>query len=167
MTEKMNLFIIIFIYLTFHIMLCKDEFAIRINNIGYKIDFERTEAAANQIKSKIPFTHKMTNFNGSEVYYKFKDKFTKNEKNIPKTQIGGIYLYKNDILTLFYKEIFSTNYYYTKIGKLGNITNINLTEKIGPDDVTVQWCINSNCVDSFSFISTNYLLILALILLLF
>ena len=166
MTEKMNFFIIVFINLTFHIVLCKDTFFIRINNIDYLLDFETTDAAE-QIKSKIPFTHKMTNFNKSEVYYKFKDKFTKNEKNIPKTQIGGIYLYKNDILTLFYKEIFSTNYYYTKIGKLGNITNINLTEKIGPDDVTVQWCINSNCVDSFSFISTNYLLILALILLLF
>ena len=166
MTEKMNFFIIVFINLTFHIVLCKDTFFIRINNIDYLLDFETTDAAE-QIKSKIPFTHKMTNFNKSEVYYKFKDKFTKNEKSITKTEVGSIYLYKNDILTLFYKEIYSTNYYYTEIGKLTNISKINFTEKIGLDDVTVQWCINSICVDSFSFISTNYLLVLSLILLLF
>ena len=161
MAKKMNLLIITFIYLTFHIVLCEDKLFIRINNIDYLFELKNTEAA-NQIKSKLPFTHKMTNLNGNEVYYKFKDDFTKNEKSIGSINTGDIYLYQSDTLVLFYKS-FSTSYKYTEIGKLVNSTN--LAQNIGSGDVTVQWCSNI-CVDSFSFISTNYLLLLALILLL-
>ena len=105
----------------------------------------------------------MTNLNGNEVYYKFDDEFSKNEKSIGNINTGDIYLYQSDTLVLFYKS-FSTSYLYTEIGKLVNITD--LAQNIGSGDVTVQWCKNI-CVDSFSFISTNYLLLLALILLLF
>ena len=158
----MNSFLISFIYLTFHITLCEEKYFIRINNVDFPFELKNTEAA-NQIKSKLPFTHKMTNYNGNEVYYKFKDNFSKNEKSIGTINTGDIYLYQSDTLVLFYKS-FSTSYSYTEIGKLVNSTD--LANNIGSGDVTVQWCLNT-CVDSFSFISTNYLLLLALILLLF
>ena len=158
----MNFLLITFIYLTIHISLCEDKYFIRINNIDYSFELKNTEAA-NQIKNKLPFTHKMTNLNGNEVYYKFDDEFSKNEKSIGNINTGDIYLYQSDTLVLFYKS-FSTSYSYTEIGKLVNITD--LAQNIGSGDVTVQWCKNI-CVDSFSFISTNYLLLLALILLLF
>ena len=158
----MNSLLISFIYLSFHIALCEDKYFIRINNIDYLFELKNTEAA-NQIKSKLPFTHKMTNYNGNEIYYKFKDSFSKNEKSIGTINTGDIYLYQSDTLVLFYKS-FSTSYSYTEIGKLLNSTN--LANNIGSGDVTVQWCLNT-CVDSFSFIRTNYLLLFALILLLF
>ena len=158
----MNFLLITFIYLTFHIALCEEKYFIRINNVDFSFELKNTEAA-NQIKKKLPFTHKMTNLNGNEVYYTFKDKFSKNEKSIGTINTGDIYLYKADTLVLFYKS-FSTSYSYTEIGKLVNPTD--LAQTIGSGDVTVQWCLNI-CVDSFSFISINYLLLLALILVLF
>ena len=92
----MNFLLITFIYLTFHIALCEEKYFIRINNVDFSFELKNTEAA-NQIKKKLPFTHKMTNLNGNEVYYTFKDKFSKNEKSIGTINTGDIYLYKDKI----------------------------------------------------------------------
>ena len=157
-----KIWIFFLFYFTINIALCEDKYFIRINNVDYLFELKSTEAA-NQIKEKLPFTVKMTNLNGNEVYHKFDDSFKKNEKSVGTINTGDIHLYKSDTLVLFYKT-FSTSYQYTEVGNLVNKTNLDTV--IGSGDVTVQWCKNT-CVDSFSFIKMNYLILLILIFLLF
>lgn len=161
----MKAFIIIcIIYYIINIIICEDNYFIRINNVDYSFELKNNEVA-NQLKAKLPFTIKMTNLNNNEVYHKFDDDFKKNEKSVGTINIGDIHLYKSDTLVLFYKS-FQTSYSYTEIGKLKNTTN--LENNIGSKDVIVQWCLN-NCTDSISFISfikINYLLLILIFILL-
>ena len=99
----------------------------------YLFELENTEFA-NQIKSKLPFTVKMKNLNGNEVYHEFNENFKKDEKSINTINTGDIYLYQSNCLVLFYKS-FSTSYKYTEIGKLKE--PIQLENAIGSGDVVV------------------------------
>ena len=117
-----------------------DQYFIKINNNEFEFEFEDTEVA-NQIKSKLPFTVKMTNLNGNEVYYQFSgESFTKNEKSVNTINIGDIYLYQSNYLVLFYKT-FSTSYSYTELGKLKDPTDLDTL--IGSNNVEVQWFKNN------------------------
>ena len=129
------------------IKLCssEDKYFIKINNHEYLFELKDTEVA-NQIKSKLPFTVKMKNLNGNEVYHEFNEDFSKNEKSINTINKGDIYLYQSNILVLFYKT-FSTSYKYTEIGKLKE--PIELENVIGSDDALVYWCLNS-CTEKVS-----------------
>ena len=131
--------IIFLIFLIINIISGEDIYYIKINNIDYLIEFKETETA-NQIKAKIPFTVKMINLNGNEVYHKFDESFTTNKKSVGTINMGDIYLYQSDYLVLFYKT-FTTSYQYTEIGKLKNTTGLD-TNISG--DVMVQWLKKSD-----------------------
>ena len=161
-----KLHIIIYVFcLLLDLSSCEDSYFIKIKEHKYFIEFKDTETAS-QIKSKLPFTVKMKNLNGNEVYHQFDEDFKKNEKSIDTINTGDIYLYQSDYLVLFYKT-FSTSYKYTQIGKLKNPTG--LENDIGSDDVLVYWCMN-DCTDkisSNSSIKVNLYLSLIFILFIF
>ena len=134
---------IIFFFLLINIITGEDEYYVKINNVDYLIEFKETETA-NQIKAKIPFTVKMTNLNGNEIYYRFGESFTTNQKSVDTMYLGDIYLYQSDCLVLFYKT-FTTSYQYTEIGKLKNTTGLD--SNIGSGNVEVQWLKKSSSED--------------------
>ena len=127
---------IILIALLINIIKGEEQYYIKINNKEFEFEFKDTEVA-NQIKSKLPFTVKMTNLNGNEVYYQFSsESFTRNEKSVKTINMGDIYLYQSNYLVLFYKT-FSTSYSYSEIGKLKDASGLDTT--IGSSDVDVEW----------------------------
>ena len=131
---------IFIITLLMNIIIGEAQYFIKINNNEFEFEFKDTEVA-NQIKSKLPFTVKMTNLNGNEVYYQFSgESFTKNEKSVNTINMGDIYLYQSNYLVLFYKT-FSTPYSYTEIGKLKDSTGLDTI--IGSSDVEVKWFKNN------------------------
>ena len=140
------------IALLMNIIMGDAQYFIKINNNEFEFEFEDTEVA-NQIKSKLPFTVKMTNLNGNEVYYQFSgESFTKNEKSVNTINIGDIYLYQSNYLVLFYKT-FSTSYSYTEIGKLKDSTGLDTI--IGSSDVEVEWFKTSTEADSTTKATTE------------
>jgi hypothetical protein len=81
-----NFIIILLISITFG----EEKYYIKINNKEYEFELEDNEAA-NQIKSKLPFTVTMTNLNGNEVYYQFSgESFTTNTKSVGTINKGDI-----------------------------------------------------------------------------
>ena len=138
-------------------------YSIKIEDKEFLFELKNTEAA-NQIKSKLPFSLKMKNLNGNEVYYYFDESFKTNDKSVNNINTGDIYLYDSKCLVLFYKS-FQTGYKYTEIGKLVNSDGLENT--IGNKDVTVYWCLNDECSDTIndnSFVKNNLLLLLIILL---
>ena len=139
---RMKNFLII---LLISIAIGEEKYYIKINNKEYEFELEDNEAA-NQIKSKLPFTVTMTNLNGNEVYYQFSgESFTTNTKSVGTINKGDIYLYQSNFLVLFYKT-FSTSFSYTELGKLKDPTDLDTL--IGSNNVEVQWFKNNSETDT-------------------
>ena len=129
------------IILIISIALGEEQYFIKINNKEYEFELKDNEAA-NQIKSKLPFTVTMTRLNGNEIYYQFTDEsFTTNTKSVGTINMGDIYLYQSDYLVLFYKT-FSTPYSYTELGKLKDPSGLD--SLINSNNVEVQWFIKNS-----------------------
>ena len=125
------------------IIIGEEQYYIKIKETEYQFEFLNTEAA-NQIKSKLPFTITMTNLNGNEIYYYFTgETFTTNIKSVGIINMGDIYLYQSNCLVLFYKT-FSTSYSYTQIGRVINPSGLDTL--IGSSNIEVQW-IKKNTED--------------------
>jgi hypothetical protein len=117
----------------------EDNYFIKIGDKTFPFELKNTKTA-NEINSKLPFTIKMTNLNGNEVYYNFDERFSTDSKSIGKINTGDIYLYQSNCLVLFYKS-FTTSYSYSEIGKLTNTDG--LADVIGSGSITIKWCKNS------------------------
>jgi len=120
----------------------EDNYFIKIGDKTFPFELKNTKTS-NDINSKLPFTIKMTNLNGNEVYYNFDENFSTDSKSIGTINTGDIYLYQSNCLVLFYKS-FTTSYSYSEIGKLTNTDG--LADAIGSGSVTIKWCKN-NCSD--------------------
>ena len=143
---------ILIIALIIQIIAGEEQYYIKINDKEFEFEFKDTEVA-NQIKSKLPFTVKMTNLNGNEVYYQFSDEsFTPNHKAVGTINMGDIYLYQSNYLVLFYKT-FTTSYSYTEIGKLKDA--IGLDTIIGSSDIEIEWFKTNTEVQSTTIITTE------------
>ena len=134
------------------IIIGEDQYYIKLNGKEFEFEFKDTEVA-NQIKSKLPFTVKMTNLNGNEVYYQFSgESFTTNHKSVGTINMGDIYLYQSNYLVLFYKT-FTTSYSYTEIGKLKDATGLDTI--IGSSDIEVEWFKANTEAQSTTIITTE------------
>ena len=143
---------IFIIVLIIKIIIGEDQYYIKLNGKEFEFEFKDTEVA-NQIKSKLPFTVKMTNLNGNEVYYQFSgESFTTNHKSVGTINIGDIYLYQSNYLVLFYKT-FTTSYSYTEIGKLKDATGLDTI--IGSSDIEVEWFKANTEAQSTTIITTE------------
>ena len=124
------------LHLILNWILCDEiTYYIEIGDKIFPFEFKNTKTA-NEIKSKIPFTIKMTNLNGNEVYYYFNETFTTDIKSVGTINIGDIYLYQSNCLVLFYKT-FTTTYSYTTIGSITNTEG--LTDAIGSGSIIISW----------------------------
>ena len=143
---------IFIIVLIIKIIIGEDQYYIKLNGKEFEFEFKDTEVA-NQIKSKLPFTVKMTNLNGNEVYYQFSgESFTPNHKAVGTINMGDIYLYQSNYLVLFYKT-FTTSYSYTEIGKLKDATGLDTI--IGSSDIEVEWFKANTEAQSTTIITTE------------
>ena len=143
---------IFIIVLIIKIIIGEDQYYIKLNGKEFEFEFKDTEVA-NQIKSKLPFTVKMTNLNGNEVYYQFSgESFTTNHKSVGTINMGDIYLYQSNYLVLFYKT-FTTPYSYTEIGKLKDATGLDTI--IGSSDIEVEWFKANTEAQSTTIITTE------------
>ena len=68
------------IALLMNIIIGDDQYFIKINNNEFEFEFEDTEVA-NQIKSKLPFTVKMTNLNEMKFIINFQVNHLQKTKN--------------------------------------------------------------------------------------
>ena len=85
---------------------------------------------------KFPLEVTMTELNGNEKYYKFKENFPSADERAGKISTGDIMLYDSSYIVLFYKD-FSTGYSYTRLGKILNIGE--LAKTLGDGNVTVKF----------------------------
>ena len=135
-------FNVFMLHLIMKICICnEDNYYIKIGDKTFPIQFKDTSVSS-ELKAKFPFTIKMNNLNGNEVYYNFDQTFTTNTKSVNTINIGDIYLYQSNCLVLFYKT-FSTSYSYSEIGSLTSTEG--LAEAIGSQNITISWCKNDDC----------------------
>lgn len=93
-----------------------------VNGNNYSITLENN-SSAKKLYSLLPLEITMNELNNNEKYYYFEDLFPTSETKINNIEIGDILLYGNNCLVLFY-ESFSTEYSYTRIGKIDNPDNL-------------------------------------------
>lgn len=93
-------------------------------------------ATAKVFQSRLPITVKMNELNGNEKYVGLPQSFPVNDINPGTIQNGDIMLYGSSTLVLFYKT-FSTNYRYTKIGRIDDVTG--LESALGSDNVSITF----------------------------
>ena len=85
---------------------------------------------------KLPLEVTMTELNGNEKYYKFKENFPSADERVGKISTGDIMLYDSSYVVLFYKD-FSTGYSYTRLGRILNIAE--LAQTLGEGNVKVKF----------------------------
>ncbi len=89
--------------------------------IGEKV-FDATledNSSAREFAKKLPLEVTMEELNGNEKYYRFSENFPSKDERVGKIQAGDLMLYSSSYVVLFYKN-FSTNYSYTRLGKIDN-----------------------------------------------
>ena len=94
---------------------------------------------AAELKKRLPFTITMTELNGNEKYYSFRESFPARASNPRMIENGDLMLYGDDTLVLFYKS-FSTSYSYTRLGRIDNPKG--LAEALGRGEVVVKFEIH-------------------------
>ena len=132
------------LHLILNWILCDEiTYYIEIGDKIFPFEFKNTKAA-NEIKSKIPFTINMTKLNGNEVFYYFNETFTTDIKSVGTINIGDIYLYQSNCLVIFYKT-FTTTYSYTSIGSITNTEG--LTDAIDSGSKLISWKSSADIED--------------------
>jgi hypothetical protein len=84
----------------------------------------------------LPMTVKMSEFNGNEKYYHFRETLPSKPEHIGQIKTGDIMLFGDDCLVVFYKD-FKTTYSYTRIGHIENAAD--LEQMLGRGSVTVTF----------------------------
>ena len=116
---------------------------ININNkikviIGTKV-FVATlfeNETAKEFKKILPITLNMRDLNKNEKYFHFSKNFSMDKFSPKMINSGDLMLWNDNSLVLFY-ETFSTNYQYTKVGKIDN-PNM-LAQTLGSDDIKITF----------------------------
>ena len=89
----------------------------------------------------LPLTLNMSDLNENEKYYFLDYALPTNAFNPGTIEAGDLMLYGSSCIVLFYKT-FSSNYDYTRLGKIDNPTG--LAEVVGSGDVTITFEITSS-----------------------
>ncbi len=105
----------------------------KIGNKEYSVVLQdnNTTKALQEI---LPMTVKMSEFNGNEKYYHFRETLPSKPEHIGQIKTGDIMLFGDDCLVVFYKD-FKTTYSYTRIGHIVHATDLEQT--LGRNNVTI------------------------------
>lgn len=93
---------------------------------------------AQAFSDMLPMTLDMQELHGNEKYYYMEGSLPTDSSAVGKINSGDIMLYGDDCVVLFY-DSFSTQYSYTKIGRIDNPSG--LAEAVGNGNVTVEFKI--------------------------
>ena len=93
-----------------------------IDDKKYNAKIEDNETAQTFI-NRLPQEFNMNELNGNEKYIYMDNSLPTNPSNPKHIEAGDIMLYGNNCLVIFYKS-FNTNYSYTKIGHIDNLSNL-------------------------------------------
>ena len=107
----------------------------KIGNKEYSVvlhDNNTTKA----LQEILPMTVKMSEFNGNEKYYHFRETLPSKPEHIGQIKTGDIMLFGDDCLVVFYKD-FKTTYSYTRIGHIEN--TVDLEQMLGRGSVTITF----------------------------
>ena len=107
----------------------------KIGNKEYSVvlhDNNTTKA----LQEILPITVKMSEFNGNEKYYHFRETLPSKPEHIGQIKTGDIMLFGDDCLVVFYKD-FKTTYSYTRIGHIEN--TVDLEHMLGRGSVTITF----------------------------
>lgn len=85
--------------------------------------------ATKELIGRLPINLKMNDLHGNEKYAYFSETLPTQEEKVDEIKKGDIMLYGSDCLVLFYKT-FSTNYSYTKIGKVKEVDQLDFISEI-------------------------------------
>lgn len=115
----------------------KTEMKIKIS-IGDKIFDAVLEdnPTTHELVKNFPLEIMMTELNGNEKYFKFGKTFPTADSRVEKIHTGDLMLYGSNYLVLFYKD-FSTNYSYTRLGKIKN--PVDLAKNVGTGNILVKF----------------------------
>lgn len=91
---------------------------------------------AKDFKATLPISFTMTELNGNEKYAELLKNLPAHASNPGTIKSGDLMLYGSHTLVLFY-ETFSTNYSYTKIGSIDNVSG--LKDALGAGNVMVKF----------------------------
>ena len=91
---------------------------------------------AKEFKKILPITLNMRDLNKNEKYFHFSKNFSMDKFSPKMINSGDLMLWNDNSLVLFY-ETFSTNYQYTKVGKIDN-PNM-LAQTLGSDDIKITF----------------------------
>ncbi len=94
-----------------------------INNQAFEVNLENNETAK-KLSELLPLNIKMTSLNDNEKYYYLNESLPQMPIKVKHINRGDLMLYGDNCLVLFYKS-FDTNYSYTKIGHIENLTELN------------------------------------------
>ena len=91
---------------------------------------------AKELKKILPITLNMRDLNKNEKYFHFPKSFPMDKFSPKMINSGDLMLWNDNSLVLFY-ETFSTNYQYTKVGKIDN-PNM-LAQTLGSDHIKITF----------------------------
>ena len=93
-----------------------------INDKEYTINLEDNKTAR-EFVNHLPLELNMNELNGNEKYAYIDSTLPTNETKPKQISAGDVMLYGNNCLVIFY-ETFNTQYSYTKIGHIDNLSNL-------------------------------------------
>jgi len=111
------------------------KIAIKINGREFTATLEETETAQTFAKL-LPLEKNMVELNGNEKYYDLHQNLLSDPKQVGRVEAGDLMLFQNNFIVVFYKA-HSTNYSYTRIGKIDDPTG--LAEAVGSGDVVMSF----------------------------
>lgn len=106
-----------------------------INEKKFEAELQDNEAARQFIKM-LPLQLEMEDLHDNEKFYYFSDSFDTSDEELKEIHEGDLLIYDSKCLVLFY-ESFETNYSYTPLGKISDVTG--LKEALGTGITTISF----------------------------
>lgn len=120
-----SFFKIYFIFFSLYIStfcLEKNTIEIKIEDKIFKATLLDNQTSKAFIK-KLPLTITMEDYNQNEKFYRFSEKFPVDPTKIENIKTGDIVFYETNFFVIFYED-FKTQYAYTPIGTINNISGL-------------------------------------------
>ena len=118
-----------------------------INEKKFEAELQDNEAARQFIKM-LPLQLEMEDLHDNEKFYYFPDSFDTSDEELKEIHEGDLLIYDSKCLVLFY-ESFETNYSYTPLGKISDVTG--LKEALGTGITTISF----QAADKSSIVQTS------------